>query len=190
MAWAAPEPGRQRWADHGQGGPLHATCIENAPSNQIQITNNRPDGPRTYLIPGQIPQDARRVVFHDAEYDGPKRGGYDPHALTWHWDNIQVHAAAAVMPTPPRIDLTAPVSVPPEESAVPGVRRERGSQVGRQSGSRSRAQPYRRHRGRQRRGLGPHCRRSRTDGPLVADPNASPSRVIAGLGLSRAVPRE
>ena len=115
--------------DQGGAGPVtdkaarYTTCIENAPGNQIQITNNRPDGPRIYLVPGQIPQDARRVVFHDAEYDGPKRGAYNPNSLTWHWDNIQVHAAAAtVTPAPPRIDLMAPVSVPPQAGAVPASR--------------------------------------------------------------------
>jgi hypothetical protein len=106
------------------GGPItdkaarFTTCIENAPNNQIQITNNRPNGAPTYLIPGQIPQDARRVVFHDAEYDGPKRDGYNPTVLTWHWDNIQVHAAAATVRAPARTDLMAPVSVSPEAGGV------------------------------------------------------------------------
>ena len=114
--------------DQGGAGPVtdkaarYTTCIENTPGNQIQITNNRPDGPRIYLVPGQIPQDARRVVFHDAEYDGPNRGAYNPNSLTWHWDNIQVHAAAATVTPAPRIDLMAPVSVPPQAGAVPASR--------------------------------------------------------------------
>jgi hypothetical protein len=104
----------------GNGGPItdkaarYTTCIENMPANQIQITNNRPDGPRAYTIPGQIPQDARRVVFHDSEYDGPKRGGYSPTNLTWHWDNIQIHAAAATQG--PHIELAAPASNAPSAS--------------------------------------------------------------------------
>jgi hypothetical protein len=124
--------------NQGGSGPItdkaarYTTCIENAPNNQITITNNRPDGPRTYTIPGQIPQDARRVVFHDAEYDGPKRDGYSPATLTWHWDNIQVFAGAAtVMPAPPSIDLRAPVRVPPD-AAVPA---SNASAVPRSAGS-------------------------------------------------------
>ena len=107
--------------DQGGAGPVtdkaarYTTCIENAPGNQIQITNNRPDGPRIYLVPGQIPQDARRVVFHDAEYDGPKRGDYNPNvvdlALGQHPGPC---GSRDWMPAPPRIDLMAPVSVPPQ----------------------------------------------------------------------------
>ena len=74
-------------------------CIENLPNNQIKISFVTPEfptrgwvqgGTQTYIVPGQIPQDSRRVVFHDAEYDGPKRGDYNSQNITWHWDNIQV----------------------------------------------------------------------------------------------------
>jgi hypothetical protein len=79
------------------GGPVtdkavrYTTCVENVGTSQIKITNNRPNGPAEFTINNaHIPQDARRVVFHDAEYNGPKRAGYDPNVLTWHWDNVQV----------------------------------------------------------------------------------------------------
>lgn len=75
-------------------------CLENDPANpnQLIITDTivagaqaQPaGGPRTFVIPGHIPGGARRVVFHDAEYDGPKRDGYSPDRLTWHWDNVRV----------------------------------------------------------------------------------------------------
>lgn len=77
----------------------YTTCIENVGASQMTITNARPDGLHTYTISGHIPQDARRVVFHDAEYDGPKRAGYDPNNLTWHWDNIQIFTSGGVPPT-------------------------------------------------------------------------------------------
>ena len=116
--WAAPET-RVAAGRSPTRRPVTRPASRTRRTTQIQITNNRPDGPRTYTIPGQIPQDARRVVFHDAEYDGQARR-LQPHTLTWHWDNIQVHAAAATAtPAPPRIDLMAPVSVPPQAGAVP-----------------------------------------------------------------------
>ncbi len=93
-------------------------CFENGPNNAIIITDvmapggqSTPGGgARTFTIPGQIPQDARRVVFHDAEYDGPKRDGYSPDRLTWHWDNVQIFTAASAPPstTQPPTTTTVP----------------------------------------------------------------------------------
>jgi hypothetical protein len=89
----------------GNGGPItdkatrYAQCVENVSASQVKMTTARPDGVHTFTFNGQIPQDARRVVFHDAEYDGAKREGYDPNALTWHWDNIQIYTAGGVPPT-------------------------------------------------------------------------------------------
>lgn len=47
-------------------------------------------GSKATTIPGQIPQDSRRVVFHDGNYDPPKDSNYNPSVVTWHWDNIQI----------------------------------------------------------------------------------------------------
>jgi hypothetical protein len=84
------------------GGPVtdkatrYTTCIENVGTNQLKVSQARPNGPFEATINGaHIPQDARRVVFHDAEYNGPKRAGYDPNVLTWHWDNVQVFTTAS-----------------------------------------------------------------------------------------------
>jgi hypothetical protein len=38
----------------------------------------------------QIPSGKVRVIFQDDNYDPPKRDGYDPNKLTWHWDNILI----------------------------------------------------------------------------------------------------
>jgi hypothetical protein len=116
----------------------YQSCVENTGTSQLTITNAQPNGVHVYTIDGHIPQDARRVVFHDAEYDGPKRDLYDPNALTWHWDNIQVFTAAGgppptttttVAPTttttaptttvPPTTTTTAPTTtVPPTTTTV------------------------------------------------------------------------
>ena len=104
------------------GGPItdkaarYTTCVENVGSSQLQVTNARPDGIQTYVINGaHIPQDARRVVFHDAEYNGPKRAGYDANVLTWHWDNVKVYTAASPPVTtvlPPSTTLLPTTTLP------------------------------------------------------------------------------
>jgi hypothetical protein len=96
------------------------TCIENVSSSNLQITNARPDGTFTYVIPGQIPQDARRVVFHDGNYDPPKRPGYDPNVLTWHWDNIQIYTAAGPNP-PPTTQVPPSTTVQVTTSTTPAA---------------------------------------------------------------------
>jgi hypothetical protein len=112
-------PGWPGYASNPNGNPpphpnldkmtRYTHCFANDPNNanQIIITDTLAPGAqalpsggaRTLTIPGHIPQDARRVVFHDAEYDGPKRDLYSADRLTWHWDNIQIFTAASVPPS-------------------------------------------------------------------------------------------
>lgn len=71
-------------------------CLSNnADGTTMTITQNSPFGFNTYTIQGQIPQDTRRVVFHDSNYDPPKDSVYDPTKTTWHWDNIQVYSLSS-----------------------------------------------------------------------------------------------
>ena len=81
---------------------------------------------KTYVrnFVGQIPQDARRVVFHDAEYDGPKRGHYRPDHLTWHWDNIQIFTDNGTTSPPttttlPPTTTTTTTTLPPTTTTTP-----------------------------------------------------------------------
>ena len=117
-------PGPGNAANGGPGvtdkATRYKTCIENVGTSQLLITNNRPDGVFTATIDGaHIPQDARRVVFHDAEYDGPKRPGYDPNKLTWHWDNIQVFTAAGGPPPTTTLPPTTTTTVAPTTTVPP-----------------------------------------------------------------------
>lgn len=120
-------PGWPGPGNAANGGPgvtdkavRYTTCIENVGSSQLLITNNRPDGVFTYTIDGaHIPQDSRRVVFHDAEYDGPKRPGYDPNRITWHWDNIQIFTAQGPPVTTTLPPGTTSTTVPITTSTVP-----------------------------------------------------------------------
>ena len=70
----------------------YAHCFYNNPDNSLIITRARPDGRSDKFIVRnmQIPSGKVRVIFQDDNYDPPKRGGYDPNNLTWHWDNILV----------------------------------------------------------------------------------------------------
>ena len=70
----------------------YAHCFYNNPDNSLIITRNRPDGRfDRYIVRNmQIPSGKVRVIFQDDNYDPPKRGGYDPNNLTWHWDNILI----------------------------------------------------------------------------------------------------
>ena len=71
-------------------------CLANQPNNVVQLTQATPDGTRTIDMTGQIPSGPVRVVFEDDNYDPRKdEARYDSNVLTWHWDNIQVHADAA-----------------------------------------------------------------------------------------------
>jgi hypothetical protein len=56
---------------------------------------------------GQIPSDARRVVFEDDNYNPPKDEKYDANVLTWHWDNIQVFTDDGTGPAPTTVATTA-----------------------------------------------------------------------------------
>lgn len=83
-------------------------CLEQQPGS-VRFTRATPTGTQTFDITGaQIPQDARRVVFEDDNYDPQKGTHYDPAALTWHWDNIQIFTAAAPEPTTTAAITTAP----------------------------------------------------------------------------------
>ena len=74
-------------------------CLEQQPGG-VRLTRATPTGTQTFDIPGaQIPQDARRVVFEDDNYDPQKGTAYDPANLTWHWDNVQIFTGAAPEPT-------------------------------------------------------------------------------------------
>jgi hypothetical protein len=67
-------------------------CFYNNPDNSLSITRKRPDGrlDRYVVRNAQIPSGKVRVIFQDDNYDPPKRDGYNPRNLTWHWDNILV----------------------------------------------------------------------------------------------------
>lgn len=102
-------------------------CIENASSTQIRVTFTThifpsrgwtQGGQVSYLINGQIPQDARRVVFHDSEYDGPKRGDYSSENITWHWDNIQIFTDDGVV-IPPSSTTTLPPTTVSTTTTLP-----------------------------------------------------------------------
>ena len=78
-------------------------CIANQPGNTVRVTQESSQGTRTFDLPGQIPQDATRVVFQDDNYDPVKDERYDENVLTWHWDNIEVFAeGTSEVPEPPR----------------------------------------------------------------------------------------
>jgi hypothetical protein len=72
-------------------------CLTNQPNNVLRFTQDTPNGTRTIDLAGQIPSDARRVVFEDDNYNPPKDERYDPNVLTWHWDNIQIEASEATV---------------------------------------------------------------------------------------------
>jgi hypothetical protein len=67
-------------------------CFFNNADSSLTITRNRPNGATdSYRIRNvQIPTGKIRVIFQDDNYDPPKRDGYDPNVLTWHWDNILI----------------------------------------------------------------------------------------------------
>jgi hypothetical protein len=66
-------------------------CVEETSPTTSQLTVARPDGTTsTYTLPSGIPDGRVRVIFQDDMYNPPKRDGYDPNTVTWHWDNIVV----------------------------------------------------------------------------------------------------
>lgn len=105
------------------GGPItdkaarYTHCIENQPDGTIKFTQATPSGVRTSVFTGQIPQDARRVVFQDDNYDPPKGDFYSPTVVTWHWDNIQVFTTDSV-PPPSTTQPTTTTTQPPTSSST------------------------------------------------------------------------
>lgn len=83
-------------------------CLTNQSDNTILLTMDTPTGQRNISLPGQIPQDARKVVFQDNNYNPPKDSFYNEANLTWHWDDIQV-TSGAVTP-PPSTSSTVPTT--------------------------------------------------------------------------------
>jgi hypothetical protein len=66
-------------------------CVANNADGGSTLTVDRPDGSTsTYQMPQAIPAGPSRVVFQDEMYDPPKRAGYDPSHVTWHWDDIEI----------------------------------------------------------------------------------------------------
>jgi len=66
-------------------------CVVNKPGGGAVLTVQRPGGRTdTFDLPRAIPQGVVRVVFQDDMYDAPKRDGYSPSSVSWHWDNIQI----------------------------------------------------------------------------------------------------
>ncbi len=90
-------------------------CLSNNPDGTtMTLAAATPTNPgRTLTVKGQIPQDARRVVFHDSTYDAPKGDDYNPDFLTWHWDNIQVFTDSDTPPTTTPPTTTPPTTTPP-----------------------------------------------------------------------------
>jgi len=77
----------------------YTQCVENQPNNIVRFTQNTPGAPRTFDMPGQIPQAPVRVVFQDDNYDPIKGDAYNRDNMTWHWDNIQIFTEGSAPPT-------------------------------------------------------------------------------------------
>jgi len=84
-------------------------CLEQVAPNQLRVTFNSPTGPMTRNFTGQIPQQPVRVVWHDSNYDAPKRGGYNAEMLTSHMDNIEIFTANGT-PVPTTTTTVAPTT--------------------------------------------------------------------------------
>jgi hypothetical protein len=94
-------------------------CLANQPNDTIRMTQDTPSGTRVLDLPGQIPQQPVKVVFQDDNYDPVKDERYDPNALTWHWDNVQVFAEqVGEPPAPPSPELLA-AQAPSTSGAAP-----------------------------------------------------------------------
>jgi hypothetical protein len=66
-------------------------CMIDNGDGTITLTQARPGGVvDTRVQPGAFPNGPVRVVFQDDMYDPPKREGYDPTNMTWHWDNVSI----------------------------------------------------------------------------------------------------
>lgn len=90
------------WYRNDDKATRYRHCMRDNGDGTITLTQNRPAqcnvagagltacGPRSRTVAGSFPDGEVRVVFHDDMYDPPKRGGYNPSELTWHWDNITI----------------------------------------------------------------------------------------------------
>lgn len=66
-------------------------CVQRTSATTSTLTVDRPEGgTSTYQLPSAIPQGPVRVIFQDEMYDPPKRVGYDPTHITFHWDNVVI----------------------------------------------------------------------------------------------------
>ncbi len=74
--------------DNGNGT---ITLTQDRPATiLLRRSDQVPGGLRTRTLRGSFPDGQVRVSFEDDMYDPPKRAGYDPTTLTWHWDNIEI----------------------------------------------------------------------------------------------------
>jgi hypothetical protein len=95
-------------------------CLENLPNNTVRFTQATPTGPRTFDMPGQIPQAAVRVVFQDDNYNGPKGDAYNRDIQTWHWDNIRIFTSGGQQPPPTTtLPATTTTTRPPTTTTRP-----------------------------------------------------------------------
>jgi hypothetical protein len=90
-AWTTKDAG-ERIVGVTDKATRYRHCLENQPNNVIRFTQDTPNGTRAIDLVGQLPGDARRVVFEDDNYNAPKDAAYNPDFLTWHWDNIEIEA--------------------------------------------------------------------------------------------------
>lgn len=70
-------------------------CFEKTGAATARLTVARPSGGTDVYnvdVGSAWPTGQVRVIFQDEMYDPPKREGYDPSHVTWHWDNIQITA--------------------------------------------------------------------------------------------------
>jgi hypothetical protein len=93
--------GMQIWNNHRLGASVNGSttsdkatryhhCIDDNGDGTVTLTKHHPGGLAVRTVTGFIPDGNIRVVFLDDNYDPPKREGYNPQALTWHWDNILI----------------------------------------------------------------------------------------------------
>ncbi len=67
-------------------------CVTETTPGHLTITAERATGETsTYSVAGSFPPiEQVHVIFQDDMYDPPKREGYNPANVTWHWDNISI----------------------------------------------------------------------------------------------------
>ena len=70
--------------------------IDTAAGIQVTKVNAVTGGTEIYNPSGwDFPRGRVRVIFQDDMYDPPKRPGYNPNNVTWHWDNIEIGAQSS-----------------------------------------------------------------------------------------------